>query len=79
MSKVKSPLTIKSKFKKLNDVEDEEIYPFNKDEIINILNSVTGNLYYFIVIMLYTGMRPGEIISLTWKDIDFDKKKNCRR
>ncbi|MGJ0363032.1 site-specific integrase [Aliarcobacter cryaerophilus] len=75
MSKVKSPLTIKSKFKKLNDVEDEEIYPFNKDEIINILNSVTGNLYYFIVIMLYTGMRPGEIISLTWKDIDFDKKR----
>ncbi|MGJ0311698.1 tyrosine-type recombinase/integrase [Aliarcobacter cryaerophilus] len=75
MSKVKSPLTIKSKFKKLNDVEDEEIYPFNKDEIINILNSATGNLYYFIVIMLYTGMRPGEIISLTWKDIDFDKKR----
>ncbi|AYJ78176.1 tyrosine-type recombinase/integrase [Aliarcobacter cryaerophilus] len=75
MSKVKSPLTIKSKFKKLNDVEDEEIYPFNKDEIINILNSTTGNLYYFIVIMLYTGMRPGEIISLTWKDIDFDKKR----
>ncbi|MCT7518284.1 site-specific integrase [Aliarcobacter cryaerophilus] len=75
MSKVKSPLTIKSKFKKLNDVEDQEIYPFNKDEIINILNSVTGNLYYFIVIMLYTGMRPGEIISLTWKDIDFDKKR----
>lgn len=75
MSKVKSPLTIKSKFKKLNDVEDEEIYPFNKDEIINILNSATGNLYYFIVIMLYTGMRPGEIISLTWNDIDFDKKR----
>ena len=75
MSKVKSPLTIKSKFKKLDDIEDEEIYPFNKDEIINILNSVTGNLYYFIVIMLYTGMRPGEIISLTWKDIDFDKKR----
>ncbi|MFY9088716.1 tyrosine-type recombinase/integrase [Arcobacter aquimarinus] len=75
LSKVKSPLTIKSKFKKLNDIEDDEILPFNKDEIIKILNSSTGNLYYFIVIMIYTGMRPGEIISLTWNDIDFDKKR----
>ncbi len=67
-------MTIKSKFKKLND-ENEEINPFNKDEIIKILNSTTGNLYYFIVIMVYTGMRPGEIISLIWNDIDFDKKR----
>lgn len=67
-------MTIKSKFKKLND-ENEEINPFNKDEIIKILNSTTGNLYYFIVIMVYTGMRPGEIISLTWNDIDFEKKR----
>ena len=74
LSKIKSPMVIKSKFKKLND-ENEEINPFNNDEIIKILNSTTGNLYYFIVIMLYTGMRPGEIISLTWKDIDFDKKR----
>lgn len=75
LSKVKSPLTIKSKFKKLNDIEDDEIFPFNKDELIKILNFTTGNLYYFIVIMLYTGMRPGEIISLIWDDIDFDKKR----
>lgn len=75
LSKVKSPLTIKSKFKKLNDIEDDEIFPFNKDEIIKILNSTTGNLYYFIAIMIYTGMRPGEIISLTWNDIDFEKKR----
>lgn len=75
LGKVKSPLTINKKFKKLNDIEDDELFPFNKDEIIKILNSTKGNLYYFIVIMLYTGMRPGEIISLTWNDIDFDKKR----
>lgn len=58
------------------ELENTEIYPFNKDKIIKILNNSTGNLHYFIFIMLCTGMRPGEIISLTWNDIDFEKK-NC--
>ncbi len=75
LAKVKSPLTIRGKFKKLDDVEDDEVFPFNKDEIIKILNSTSGNLYYFIVIMVYSGIRPGEIISLTWDDIDFKKKR----
>lgn len=75
LSKIKYPTSINKKFKKLNDLENTEIYPFNKDEIIKILNNSTGNLHYFIFIMLCTGMRPGEIISLTWNDIDFEKKR----
>ncbi len=75
LSKVKSPVNINKKFKKLNDIEDDELSPFNKNEIIKILNNSNGNLYYFIVIMLYTGMRPGEIIALTWGDVDFTKKR----
>lgn len=30
--------------------------------------------YPFFSIMLYTGLRIGEIIGLTWEDIDFEKK-----
>lgn len=75
LSRVKSPLTMNKKFKKLNEKENEEISPFNKQEVIKILDNAKGNLYYFIVIMLSTGMRPGEIIALKWKDIDFDKKR----
>lgn len=75
LSKIKYPTSINKKFKKLDDLENTEIYPFNKDEIIKILNNSTGNLHYFIFIMLCTGMRPGEIISLTWNDIDFEKKR----
>ncbi len=75
LSKIKYPTTIKKKFKNLDEIENDEILPFNKDEILKILNCSTGNLYYFIFIMLCTGMRPGEIISLTWNDIDFNKKR----
>ena len=74
-SKVKYPTTIKKDFKKLKDLEDNEINPFNDDEILQILKNVDNNLYYLIYIMLCTGMRQGEIISLTWSDIDFEKKR----
>ncbi len=72
--KVKSPNSYKTKFKKLDDTYDL-VSPFNNDEILLILKNSTGNLYYFIVIMIYTGMRPGEIIALTWNDVDFEKKQ----
>lgn len=75
LSRIKSPLSINKKFKKLSMVEDEIVNPFNKNEIINILENATGNLYYFIFITFYTGIRPGELISLTWNDIDFEKKR----
>lgn len=75
LSRVKSPLTINKKFKKLTDNEDDIVNPFNKDEILKILDNTTGNLHYFIFIMFYTGIRPGELISLTWNDIDFEKRR----
>ena len=75
LSRVKSPLTINKKFKKLIDNEEDIVNPFNKDEILKILNNITGNLHYFIFIMFYTGIRPGELISLTWNDIDFEKRR----
>ena len=75
LSRIKSPLTIKKKFKKLDCINDEDINPFNKNELIKILKYAEGNLYYFIILMLYTGIRPGELISVLWKDIDYDKKR----
>lgn len=71
-SKVSSP--IKNTFKKLNDYDDE-ITPFNNKEIELILDNTKNNLHYFVFIMLCTGMRPGEIISLTWNDVDFQNKR----
>lgn len=75
LSRVKSPLTITKRFKKLKENEENIINPFNNEEIKKILYNVTGNLYYIIFFMLNTGIRPGELISLTWNDIDFDKKR----
>lgn len=57
------------------DDEDEgEIFPFNENEINIILEKSNRYLKNFFLFMYSSGMRPGEIIALLWKDIDFEKK-----
>ena len=41
-------------------------------EIDKLLQEAAEHLRPIITIALYTGMRKGEILSLTWSDIDFD-------
>ncbi|AXH12389.1 site-specific integrase [Halarcobacter bivalviorum] len=75
LTRVKSPLVIKKKIKLLVEKESDTVNPFSIKEIKEILSNARGNLYYVILFMFLTGIRPGELISLTWKDIDFEKKK----
>jgi len=75
-------LAIKSKWMRDNPAGDlikevkrtpKEVDPFTPDERDAILkdlkNSKAGhNKYLFYLIRFYTGMRPGEVIALTWDD-----------
>lgn len=56
--------------------ENEAINPFTQREIDALVGMVKDDTYMpnFIKLMAYSGMRPGELISLTWKDIDFDNR-----
>ena len=42
--------------------------------ILTITLILISGYYYGIVICLYTGIRLGELLALTWDDIDFEKK-----
>lgn len=33
-----------------------------------------SHIYIFLLLALYTGLRKGELIALTWDDVDYDKK-----
>lgn len=33
-----------------------------------------SHIYIFLLLVLYTGLRKGELLALTWEDIDYDKK-----
>ncbi|MBR1373894.1 tyrosine-type recombinase/integrase, partial [bacterium] len=33
-----------------------------------------SHIYIFWLLALYTGLRKGELLALTWEDVDYDKK-----
>lgn len=61
--------------RQFSSAENEAINPFTQKEI-DALVSNEDDTYMpnFIKLMANSGMRPGELISLTWKDIDFENR-----
>lgn len=61
---------------KMPTIKEKEITAFNRFEQQKLesycLNSKHN--YVGVIICLYTGIRLGELLALTWNDIDFDKR-----
>jgi len=67
---------LKKEIKNLK-VENPEIHPFEKDEVIKILNHLSENhphhIYTMFVVLFFTGMRIGEVLAMKWKYLNLDK------
>lgn len=67
------------KYIKMPIPTEKEVTAFNRTEQQKLesycLNSKSN--YIGIIICLYTGIRLGELLALTWDDIDLDKKILC--
>ncbi|WMC09577.1 site-specific integrase [Oceanimonas pelagia] len=57
-----------------SDDEDQDVYPFSPQELSRILEYLAKNplKHRLVRWMVYTGMRPGEIVALAWEDIDLE-------
>lgn len=54
--------------------EQEEIKPFDDQEVAVLLEIVKGGrLEYIVPVALFTGMRMSELLGLTWDCVDFGK------
>ncbi len=66
-----------SRFINTPRVQEKQVVAFEKSEQIQLekycLNSPKPN-HLGIIICLYTGLRLGELLALTWQDIDFEKR-----
>lgn len=51
-----------------------EADPFTKEEIGKLIKAADDWYRPMIITWLFTGMRPGELIALTWEDINFEHR-----
>lgn len=59
---------------KLPSIIKKPIAPLDDDEIKSFINAIHGHRYEFIYIVdLFTGMREGEVLGLTWSNVDFNR------
>lgn len=57
-----------------NEQKDIKVFSNNEQRLLEQYCLNNKNNYIGIVLCLYTGLRIGELLALTWNDIDFDKK-----
>lgn len=68
VSKVKKPTEPKGRVRFLDEAERKALLAACKE-------SSNKDLYTIVVLALSTGMRQGEILTLKWKDIDFQRRQ----
>ena len=54
---------------------NKEVPEYNADQVKRLLTIARDNnshIYVFLLLALYSGMRKGELLGLTWQDVDFD-------
>ena len=69
--------SVKTPSKSRIKVDTKEVVAFTTEEqekLRTVLNQHRHNAYYAMELMLETGMRVGEALALSWKDINFEKK-----
>lgn len=64
---------VKAKAKYFTAEESEMIYQAAKEYAQTNDNQI-GRLAYAVILLLYTGMRVGELQALSWEDVDFENR-----
>ena len=62
------------KIKRVATKKDEKVRTFTKEEQIKIekyIDNLNNDEYFVYILVLYTGLRLGEVMALTFKDINF--------
>ena len=55
-------------------VEHKELKPLDENDIVKFMGAIKGHRYETVfLVTLFTGMREGEVLGLTWDCVDFNR------
>ena len=74
---VKENLVFKSKMPSFPHSIKNDVPEYSAEQVNALLKFAKeheSHIYIFLLLALYTGLRKGELLALTWEDIDYDRK-----
>lgn len=71
----KNPFYIPRFKQELHNADNGDFTPFNLSEILQLIKHAEGELRLFLIVAFFTGARTGEILALTFNDLDFQNKE----
>lgn len=76
-SYIKDNPVLKSKMPSFAHSIKSDVPEYSAEQVRKLLLFAKENdshIYIFLLLALYTGLRKGELLALTWEDVDYDKK-----
>lgn len=76
-SYIKDNPVLKSRMPSFAHSIKKDVPEYNAQQVRKLLlfaKEHESHIYIFLLLALYTGLRKGELLALTWEDIDYDKK-----
>lgn len=70
-------IVLKSRLPSFPHSIQKEVPEYNSEQVNQLLTFAKesdSHIYVFLLLALYTGLRKGELLALTWNDVDFDNK-----
>ena len=61
------------KYSVIEDIKDDFVDPFGRDEAAKLLASLSGQYKNLVQFALWTGLRTSELIAVQWGDVDFNR------